>query len=219
MSEENGVIIYEITSPSGKCYVGKTVEWVNRANGKNERKGLRGRWLQHVRSVKYPDSCGAPLLKRAINKYGHENFTKRVLVRTTEQYAEFFEELCIRIRDSLTPKGYNLQSGGKHCRMGEETKKKMSETMKRKLKDPKILAKWRKPKVKRRRKIREDNILPKYICAKRYKDVIIGYIVVDHPTKKNKSWCSKVLSNEEKLRLATKYLNEPLTDSNRRHNK
>ena len=41
--------IYKIISPSNKSYIGQVTEYLR--NG--DKKGIRGRWLQHCRSAKY----------------------------------------------------------------------------------------------------------------------------------------------------------------------
>ena len=45
----NKGFIYKIISLSEKAYIGQVTEYLR--NG--EKKGIRGRWLQHCRSAKY----------------------------------------------------------------------------------------------------------------------------------------------------------------------
>jgi len=58
------VLIYKITSPNNKCYIGQTIE----------KKGINARWRQHVNQAKRDPEKGSRLLNRAILKYGEINF-------------------------------------------------------------------------------------------------------------------------------------------------
>jgi len=205
--EMDELIIYELTSPSGKRYIGQVVEYLSN----KEKKGLHGRWLQHVRSARSANpEKGCRMLNSAIRKYGSENFTKKILVRTTAEFVDFFEELCIKIRNSLVPHGYNLQSGGQHHRPSEQTKQRMSRVMKRKLSTPEMREKWSKAKLgkphrQRKRRKTDDNSLPKYIV--RYKSgKYEGYEVNCHPTVKGKKFTKSKFSMAQRLQMAKDYI-------------
>ena len=102
-------IIYCITSPSGKQYIGQTI------------RTLSERWRDHCRSKSV-----CPAVHNAIVKYGEEN----MLVEIIDE-ADSVEELnqkemfWIEELDTLSPRGYNLKTGGANCKMSEETKAKM----------------------------------------------------------------------------------------------
>ena len=68
--------VYMLTSPSKKRYIGITSQ-----------KYVEDRWKDHK---KKHSNC--TLLKRAINKYGFDNFKKEVLVITNNIYLEKYEK-------------------------------------------------------------------------------------------------------------------------------
>lgn len=97
-------IIYKYTSPSGKVYIGQTLnEYMRIASWKN---------------VNHP--YAGPYINRAREKYGYDNFKYEVLV-SIESDDEFFlrseidrlEQYYIQMYDSTNPsKGYNITVGG-----------------------------------------------------------------------------------------------------------
>lgn len=127
--------VYMHTSPSGKRYAGIT-------SLKPER-----RWAKGLGYLK------CPYMSKAIKKYGFENFLHEILyVNLTKEEAEQKEVELIAYYDTTNPnKGYNVEFGGnstgklseeqrdklRNCNLGkkhsEETKRKMSESGKRKI--------------------------------------------------------------------------------------
>lgn len=108
------MIIYKITNvANGKSYVGQTVSKLN------------VRWSQHVHAALKNKSNS--VLGLAIRKYGRDSFKIEVLMsclsieELNKAEMKFIQEL-----DTLSPNGYNLDSGGKNCRMHESTKTKLS---------------------------------------------------------------------------------------------
>jgi hypothetical protein len=203
--ENNKGFIYKIISPSGKAYIGQVTEYLR--NG--EKKGIRGRWLQHCRSAKYKKGC--VYLNNAINKYKPENFKIIQLMKCDLDKIDLYEELFIKTHKTLTPNGYNLQTGGTFTKHSEETCKKRSESLKKLLKDPEKRKIWSKAKLgkvqkeKRKCKKAHNQDLPKYIYYReshggKYK----GY-VVEHP-KGTKRFGRKIFSLEENLEKAKEYL-------------
>jgi hypothetical protein len=87
--------VYELISPEGKAYVGKTetpvkVRW-NYGWGYRHNKAL------------YAD----------IKAYGWENFQKRIIAENVSKgQAQLKERLAIIIDKAMAPNGYNLRSGG-----------------------------------------------------------------------------------------------------------
>lgn len=112
------MIIYKITNlVNGKVYVGQTIM------------SIEDRWRVH-RSK----SSDCPLIHRAIQKYGKENFTvEQIDVACDRDELDQKEIYWIHYYDCLAPKGYNLQTGGSHCLFSEETRRKMSERAKGKI--------------------------------------------------------------------------------------
>lgn len=125
-------IVYKHTSPSGKSYVGLTCQTMDR-----RARGGRG----------YVE-CTA--FYNAIQKYGWDNFTHEILeTGLTFDQACKKEQHYITIFDSLTSgNGYNLETGGRvNCRVSDETKARISNS---------LIGKKRGPlTVEQRRKISE----------------------------------------------------------------
>lgn len=87
--------VYKLTSPSGKVYIGQTVDFQKRMKSHKECAG---------------EHC--PKLYRAIRKYGWENFNKKILLENlTLSEMDFLEEFCISVYDSIKY-GYNVTIGG-----------------------------------------------------------------------------------------------------------
>ena len=88
-------IIYKITSPSGKVYVGQTT------------KGFEKRIRQHKSKT---SNCTA--LKNAINKYGDEMKYEIIEEDVPQEHLDEREIYWIKELNSIAPSGYNLNSGG-----------------------------------------------------------------------------------------------------------
>ncbi len=105
---ESIYLIYKLTSPSGKSYIGQTNNLSRRLS---EHKSKRS-------------ACIA--LKHAIQKYGIDNFTVTILMEGLSiDEANKQEELSILSENTLSPIGYNLKSGGLNNTHSECTKEKM----------------------------------------------------------------------------------------------
>lgn len=119
-------IVYTLTSPSGKQYVGITTK-----------RRFRGRMLEHQKT-----SSGCRYLKNAIQKYGWENFSLEFReVPVDKLNKEEIEQ--IKRLGTMAPKGYNLTSGGERTVFSDETKKKMSASLKKTYSDPAKRARMR----------------------------------------------------------------------------
>jgi len=191
---ENNGEIYCLTSPSGKKYIGQCVKLLS--SGKKW--GYIQRWKDHIRDANGKNYCR--LLNNAINKYGSENFTIEVIKECNADELNYYEEHYINLYNTLTPNGYNLTTGGSVCRQSEET-----QNLKRKSMIGKNVG---KTFPKRPRLREEDNLLPKYV--RYYTDHLgkEGYRISNHPKLKEKSFLSKKLPLETKLKLALEYLNQ-----------
>ncbi len=182
--------IYLIESPNGKKYVGQTVKYLN--SGKKW--GYMSRWNAHINEAKRNlNYCR--LLDNAIRKYGSDSFNIKIICEcSTFDELDKKERFYIKEYNTLSPNGYNLTDGGHHNHIQSiETCQKKSESLKGKNLG-KIL-------TKRLRKNPEDNTLPKYI--RRIND---GYRISNHPSKIDRTFRSKKLTMEEKLKLAQEEL-------------
>lgn len=114
VKEEYGVI-YLITSPKQKHYVGQTVQTFD------------NRMQQHKRSADIEeDRC--PKLCRAIRKYGWENLTKQIIaVAYSKNELDTLEKEFIIKYDSMQ-NGYNVLPGGSTDQDGFTARKKASDS-------------------------------------------------------------------------------------------
>lgn len=113
-------IIYRLTSPSNKSYIGYTSKLIN------------FRFNQHIYGYNYYVSnkkyYGSTKLYKAFKKYGHENFVKEIIGQfQTKEEALQFEINMIKKYNSIN-EGYNIAVGGQGGSkpVSEETKLKMS---------------------------------------------------------------------------------------------
>ena len=106
------MIIYKVTNKiNGKIYIGQTIQPLNI------------RWSSHC-----SEYSGCTAIKRAIKKYGVENFTiEQIDVATTQEELDQKEQHYIEYYKSLVPNGYNLTTGGEHPHLTDEVRKKLSE--------------------------------------------------------------------------------------------
>lgn len=105
------MVIYNITNKiNGKRYIGQTVGTLKR------------RWRAHC-SV----SSKCPFIRNAIQKYGVENFTIETLIKCgSVEEMNYWESHYIALLNTLSPFGYNLNTGGEHRRASEYSKKRTS---------------------------------------------------------------------------------------------
>ena len=98
-------IIYKITSPSGKIYIGQTIHTLEeRIKGHNKK------------------STNCTLLKRAIDKYGDE-MVYEIIETVPHELLDERETYWIKELNSLAPNGYNCSTGGNN-------KKELSDLLK-----------------------------------------------------------------------------------------
>jgi len=95
-STESGVV-YLLTSPSGKQYVGQSWEFETRMS----RYRLNKPQHHHV-------------INHAIDKYGWNNFTATIIAQgiETQDALDATEDAFIMLLNTLAPNGYNLKRGG-----------------------------------------------------------------------------------------------------------
>lgn len=112
-------IIYRHTNKiNGKSYIGQTTLKTDR-RWRNNGTGYRN-------SVKFWN---------AIQKYGWDNFEHIIIDQIYNQELADIEEKLQIINFNSVKNGYNIKDGGIHGKPSEETKKKMSESHKRKTKE------------------------------------------------------------------------------------
>ena len=103
-------LIYKITSPSGKSYIGQTTGKLNR------------------RISRHATESGCVAMKRAMDKYGRENMKYDVIEENIPlEQLDDYEMYWIDELNTLSPNGYNLKTGGGRPVYSEETKERMRE--------------------------------------------------------------------------------------------
>jgi group I intron endonuclease len=95
-TREQTACLYQLISPSGKKYIGKTVNFNSRLNA-------------HKTSAK--NGKDRPLY-RSIRKHGWDNFKKEMLVVGSEKYILDLEIAAIKLFNTRAPNGYNCTDGG-----------------------------------------------------------------------------------------------------------
>lgn len=155
-------IIYILTSPNGKRYVGQT------------RRTLKIRLDGHKSASANPNKAGCRCLNAALRKHGWENFTNEILWEGDDNLLDDKEIEYIVLYNTLVPHGYNLQHGGCSGSKSDDTKQKM-----------KTSALARDASVYRR--FDETKALPKYIGRWGQK----GYKIAKHPKCKCKYFSSE----------------------------
>ena len=86
--------IYKLTSPSGKCYVGQSIN-------------IYARWAHHKREKRHWHRK----LFNAIRKYGFDSFKREILEECNADLLDEREKFWIEYYDSCIS-GYNCDSGG-----------------------------------------------------------------------------------------------------------
>lgn len=112
------MIIYKITNKiSGKVYVGQTTQ------------SIVERFWQHCN--RSPSQTHRSYVYNAIQKDGKDNFTiEQIASAETIDQLNALEIAYIEELDSIAPNGYNLQEGGNNKTCHEETRAKISNTLK-----------------------------------------------------------------------------------------
>lgn len=175
-------IIYLITSPSGKYYVGQT------------RQSLEKRWKQHIDASKreYKNNC--KVLNKALRKYGDKHFKIEILEECIDEELDTKECFYIEKYNSLVPNGMNIKNGGLTGTHNDDTKKKISDSLK-----------GREVSLETRLKLsnNKNNELPMYMIK-----VKNGYRICNHPMGPEKRFICKTKSEEYNYNRALEYLNK-----------
>ncbi len=176
--------IYVITNNiNGKTYVGQTATTI--AN----------RWRSHVNSFnRFAKTGEDPTnLKRAMLKYGIENFSICMLYECEESELDSLEEIYIELMDSRNS-GYNMTTGGGGTRghkWSEESRRKLSES------------------ISGEKNVKFGKPLPEYVKAKLSeslsgsKNPFSGKTHTDEAKRKiSEAHLGKVLSDDHKRKLS-----------------
>ena len=171
-------VIYKLTSPSGKSYIGQTV------------RTLLERWFDHIRAARreYP---GCIAIAYAIKKYGSEGFKIEVLVTCPIDKLDEEEIRLIYEHKTLYPDGYNLTRGGQGllaAGLSEYTKDKISKSL--------------------RKNVNDLYDPPRYIQYVPENETKSEGYVVDIPNKRFAAFCCSDMSLDEKYHFAIRFLIE-----------
>ena len=124
MNKNSGVIYIITNKITKKQYIGQSVNYLS--NGKMW--GSFKRWKKHVSNA-INNTCECRLLENAILKYGEINFIIQDIIICNIENLNYYENVFIKMYNTLSPNGYNLMTGGGNGRIHSiETRKLMSET-------------------------------------------------------------------------------------------
>jgi group I intron endonuclease len=111
MTEESLAVVYCLSAPNGKHYIGCTTN-------------LHKRMLRHRN---HPHSHA---LREAVATYGFENFCLSILDEGKLSAMRIREKYWIQTKDTLQPNGFNHYPGGEgHFFQDEEARSKISESL------------------------------------------------------------------------------------------
>ena len=112
-----GIIYIAKNKINNKCYIGQTTRSLSKRKQEHETKAL-------IYSA----------FEMAIQKYGKENFEWKVIDGADDQnILNMLERLYIfRYESSVCDWGYNIREGGSNGKLSKETRKRMSESQKKK---------------------------------------------------------------------------------------
>ena len=130
--------IYKITNlTTGKIYVGQAVSHI--LNHKRYRPyGREGRFKCHISEAFSTKKNQSHYLNNAIRKYGVADFVVDLIEYCEINEANDKEIHYIKHYNSLFPCGYNLKNGGSVFTHSDESKKRVSDGVKRYYKDKKF---------------------------------------------------------------------------------
>lgn len=173
-------IIYKITSPSNRIYIGQTIGCIEQ------------RWKEHLEDAhrSYKNHC--KVLNKAIRKYGDKNFTLEIVEECRNEDLDLKEIEYIEKYNSQIPNGMNIKLGGSSGKHHESTKKKISNSLK-----GRIVSNETKKKLSES----TNPNLPMYLIKCKN-----GYRVCNHPMGPEKKFISSKKSDEYNFQRALGYL-------------
>ncbi len=127
MSTQDSGEIYMITNKiNNKKYIGQTVSYLS----SGRKYGVSTRWNHHVSDANNYADNGIRHFCNAIRKYGKDNFNIEILLICNLEMMDYYEKEFIKSYDTISPKGYNIEDGGRgndNCkRLHQDTKEKLS---------------------------------------------------------------------------------------------
>jgi hypothetical protein len=190
--------IYMITcTTNNKRYIGQAVCYKKSKDGVMSKHGSEGRFKAHVNSA-LKGWHGSRALVNAMKEHGCDKFMLRTLLICDISQMTYYENKMVRSYKTLIPNGYNINTPGIHGRHTIETKNKISQSNKGKVRTDQMKEEMRLIKLK-------GQTLPRYVY--RYVDRgSIGYRVMRHPTLPEKKFTSCNITMEEKLQQAIEYV-------------
>jgi group I intron endonuclease len=219
-------VIYCLTSPSGKMYIGQT------------KRPIEKRIREHSKMV-----TGCVALNNAIQSHGFQSFRIEILVQVNDEHLDMYESLFIERFNTICPNGYNIRSGGKKSKHCPESCEKMRQSKlgiknpnfgKPRTEDAKIAISKAKSgenhhffgksfthehKLRLSVSHKKDTSLPMYMVKVKARPehyTSEGYAILNHPILPKKYFTSKKLTDTEKFALANQYLSS--TDAVQRLN-
>jgi len=102
-------IIYMLTSPKGKVYIGQCKRKKRRSRAEmSPQEQMNLRWAEHCRTT-----SGCLAIRHAIAKYGPSAFKVEILVSVPDELLNMYEKRFVAFYESENPKhGYNRNEGG-----------------------------------------------------------------------------------------------------------
>jgi group I intron endonuclease len=169
-----------ITSPSGKKYIGQTIQ------------PFEKRWKQHIDSAqrKYKDNCR--ILNKTIRKYGKEQLKIEVLEVCQDRELDAKEQEYIQKYNTIVPYGMNIKAGGKSGKHNEETKLMISQSLK-----GRVVSRETREKLSST----TNPDLPMYMLK-----IKNGYRISNHPMGPEKRFISKTKPIKYNYERALEYL-------------
>lgn len=209
-------VIYRITSPSGKSYIGQT------------RRDAEKRKEEHF---KCQGNC--IILENAIKKY-KDQMMFEVLFEVNDELLDFYETRFIEALGTLEPNGYNIRTGGaaglhsaescermRLAKLGEKNHNfgkprtdsaklliSLSKSGENHHFYGKSLTEEHRLQLSASHKVSRPD-LPMYMVYVKPRPAHYGgagYAIVNHPQKPTKYFTSKKLSDNENYKLALAYL-------------
>ena len=130
----------------GYIYLITNKETKKQSVGQTICKDVEKRWRQH----RWPSNRNlGTYLSNAFKKYGIENFKFEIICICFDEDCNRFEQDYIKKFNTVSPNGYNIESGGSNHICHPDTKKKLSEINKGK-NNPQYGKKWSKEKKEKK---------------------------------------------------------------------